>query len=263
MKALVKGGGNAGLDLPDELSEISDDLRDYSQLWYGREKIGKTSLLAEFPDTLLLMCEPGAKALRVYKRDVRDWREFVKYVDLLEENPKRFKTIGIDTVDQLAKMCDDYTNQKLAIQHVSDAEWGKAYSMRRDELAKQVSRLLKLGRGVVFTSHAFEKEIKARNGTSYERIEPSMPKFAREVLEPMVDIWAYLAYDVDGNRTMDIRGNDQVAAGHRLQEHFTGIEAIPMGKSAKEAYENFVGAFNNKLPSKPQPTSKFRIPKGR
>lgn len=257
---MVQGGSNA--DSPFELSEPTNDLGDYSMLWYGREKIGKTSMAAQFPDPVFLMCEPGGKALRIMKRDIMNWKDFVGSVDWLEAHPKKFQNVVVDTADRAAKMCEDSILQKLAIQHVSDAEWGKGYAMVKDEFAKQISRLLKLGRGVIFTSHAVERNIKSRSGASYDRIEPTMPKMAKEVLEPMVDIWAYLAYDEDGGRVLDIRGNDHVAAGHRLQEHFVGVEKIPMGKEAKAAYDNFVAAFHNKLEvAAPKPKATFRIPK--
>lgn len=230
---------------PFELSEPTDDLGDYSQLWYGLEKIGKTSMAAQFPDPVFLMCEPGGKALKMNRRNVMDWKDFKRCVDWLEANPKQFRTVVVDTADRAAKMCEDAVLQKLAIQHASDEEWGKGYAMISDEFARVISKLLKLNRGVIFTSHAIEKEIKSRDGSKYDRTLPTMPGMARKVLEPIVDIWMYMEYGKGQEREMVLRGNAEVAAGHRLQKHFIGIDRIPMGKSAQEAYKNFVSAFNN------------------
>jgi len=58
-----------GLSLPTKKSAPATDLRELSALYYGREKIGKTSFLAEFEDNLFLMCEPGSKGLSILKRD--------------------------------------------------------------------------------------------------------------------------------------------------------------------------------------------------
>ncbi len=235
------------LSLPTEKHTPNEDLGDYSILLYGREKIGKTSFAAQFPDAFFLMCEPGGKDLEIYSREVQDWNQFVGYIDLLEKNPGSFKTVVVDTADRCYKLCEESVHKKMLIKHASEADFGTGWSMPKDEFARQIIRLLKQGRGVIFTSHANEKEIKSRGGAKYDRVVPTMSKQAREVLEPIVDIWAYMEYDDGENRTLHLRGDSHLAAGHRLQNHFKGIDKIPMGKTAKEAYNNFVDAFDNNV----------------
>ena len=57
----------SGLTLPTEKSKPSSRLGDYTWLIYGAKKIGKTSLVAQFPETLILSFEPGTKALEVFQ----------------------------------------------------------------------------------------------------------------------------------------------------------------------------------------------------
>jgi len=241
----------SALAFPAKKSIPRQDLGEFSILIFGREKIGKTSFAAEFEDALFLMCEPGGRDLEIYQKEVVDWKEFKGYVELLEQDRSSFRTVVVDTADRCFKMCEEYMLKKMVIQHASDEDYGKGWSMIRDEFASVVLRLLKTERGVIFTSHAMEREIKARDGRKYDRVVPTMPKQAREILEPIVDIWGYMEYDPQEGRTLRLRGDSQVACGHRLQNHFIGVEAVPMGKTAKQAYENFVRAFNNDLTDKP------------
>lgn len=242
MKILPHPG--TGLFLPKEKSSPIKRIGELSMLLYGLEKIGKTSLSAMFPDAFFLMCEPGAKGLSILKREVRDWKEFVRYLELLEADPDYAKTIVVDTADRCYKMCEEYMLKKMAIQHQSDEEFGKGWTLVKDEFARQIDKLLKLGRGVIFTSHAADKEIRTRTGNKYNRIMPTMSKQAREVLEPIVDLWAYMEYNDEEGRVLHLRGNSQIAAGHRLQTNFVGIDTVPMGKNASEAFENFMAAFH-------------------
>ncbi len=267
-RSVVSGGprpspssspGNRALTLPTTLSKPATDLRELSALYYGLEKIGKTSFLAEFEDNLFLMCEPGSKGLSILKRDVMNWKEFVGYIDLLEADRSLYQMITVDTADRCFKMCEKHVLTKLAIQHASDEDFGKGYSMIRDEFAFQIDRLLKLGRGVAFTSHAVEKEIKNRNGQKYDRVMPTMPKQAREILEPIIDIWGYMEYDEKEARVLRLRGDSHVAAGHRLQHNFVGVDTIPMGKTPKEAYDNFVAAFQNETVPSSAPAPKAKL----
>jgi len=239
----------SSISLPRERNVPKPKLEDYSVLLYGLEKIGKTSLAAQFPDAFFLMCEPGGKALEIYSREVMDWKQFLGYIDLLDKDRSRFRTIVVDTADRCFKMCEEAVLQRLLIKHASDEDYGKGWAMIKDEFARAIVKLLKLGRGVIFTSHSIEKEIKSRDGQRYDRIVPTMAKGAREILEPIVDIWAYMEYDNTGQRVLHLRGDTHLAAGHRLQDRFVGVSKIHMGKSAKEGYANFVAAFNNTAPS--------------
>jgi hypothetical protein len=235
-----------GLTLPEELSAPITDLSGFSILLYGEPKCGKTSLAAEFEENLFLMFEPGARALSVYQREVRTWSEFRTYIGLIEKTP-RFKTLTVDTIDLAHQMCLEHVCKENGWDHPSDGEYGKGWNAVKSEFLGQISRLLKLKRGVIFTSHAAEKDIKSRVGNEYTKIVPTMPNGARDICEALVDIWIYM-YHEKGERYMRIRGNEEVAAGHRLQgHHFQGLEVIPAGKDAKTAYTNLVDAFNNKL----------------
>ena len=236
----------ASLELPHEKTEPRTELSEYSTLIYGREKIGKTTFGSQFPEALFLFFEPGGKSLSVYGRDVYSWEEFKSYLTLLRKDHK-FKTVIIDTVDIAYKMCYAYICKRLGVDHPAEEGFAKAWNMIRDEFQEKMAILMKLNRGVVLISHSTEKEIKKRYGDTEHRIITTMSKQAREVLEPMVDIWTYCEYGKDGGRQFVIRGDELISAGHRLQNNFKGIDKIPMGKNPKEAYENFVNAFNTNL----------------
>ncbi len=231
------------LTLPTEPTPPRSRLEDFSMLLHGLEKIGKTTLAAEFPDAFFMLCEPGGKGLSIFSRKVNNWIQFKGYMSLLRKT-KRFGTVVVDTVDLLHKWCEQYVCAKMGIEHPSDEEWGKGWGGVRDEFAKAMTELVGGNRGVIFISHSIEKELKKRSGGSRHRFQPTMPNGARQVLEPMVDIWAFYEYGDGGSRRLRIVGDDEVAAGHRIKDRFVGITTIPMGKSPKEGYENYIKAFN-------------------
>lgn len=240
--------------LPTEATTPSENLSEYVQLVYGEKKIGKTSMWSHTPGTFFMMCESGDKALSLFRRPVLKWEDFKAYVYLLERD-RKFTTVIVDPVDNAHVYCTRYVCKKMGIDHPSDENWGKGWSAVREEFTDQINRLTNSGKGVVFLSHATEREIKTRTGVKYDKIVPTMSGSAREVLEGIVDIWAYYTYE-DGKRVLVIQGDDHIGAGHRLSErHFRypsgkRISTIPMGGSSKEAYQNFVAAFNNQLKEK-------------
>jgi len=228
------------IKLPAKKSVIEKDLFKYVTLIYGREKIGKTSLAAQFPDAVFLMFEPGAKSLEIYRIDINSWTDFLDALKLLKESD-RFKTVVIDTVDLAFKYCADYICKKLCITHPADEDWGKAYGLIRDEFAKQLSILSKLDRGLILISHSEDREIKRIKG-ELNQSRPTLATQGRRVVEPMVDIFGYYSYD-DNQRYLQIRGSEEVSAGCRLTSNFVGVDKIEMGRSAEEAFKNFISAF--------------------
>jgi hypothetical protein len=238
-----------GLRLPESKSIPSDSLQDYSILLFGRKKIGKTSLAAQFEDALFLMCEPGGKALRIRQVQVRSWPELKRYVDLAIED-KETRTIVVDTADFAYEYCMDYVCDKMAMGHPSDEAYGKGWKAVRKEFTEVIGKILHSGKGVVFISHSRDDEFKTRHSESYHKTVSSMPGQAKDVLEGLVDIWAN--YDYDGQRrVLIIGGSEEVDAGHRLEERFKNADGSPvnridMGDNPAEGYRNFVSAFNNR-----------------
>ena len=256
----TKGGGKVtkpALALPTTMNTPSDSLLDYSILLYGAKKIGKTSLAARFPDALFLACEPGTKALRVYTVPITSWQEFTGYVDLILQGGHNFRTVVVDTADRAYEMAFDHVCSKMMIEHPNEEnDYGATWKRIKKEFATQVDRLITSGLGVVFVSHDTEREVELRDGTKVDRVQPTMASQAMGAVEGQVDIIANYAYD-GNNRILRIDGTQEVVSGCRVEEHFVRaggkprvpgdrIISIPMGKSAAQAYDNLVRAFENK-----------------
>lgn len=237
------------LALPAKKSVPSSRMDDYSWLLFGEKKIGKTTLLAQAEDTLFLMTEPGGKALSIYQVPITTWPEFQGYVKLVERD-NRFKRVVVDTIDLAFKLAEKHALKKLGIDDPSEEAWGKGWRAIRDEFTPWIQRLLSCGKGVAFISHSVEREVKRRDGSKYDRIQPTMPGQARDVIEGMVDIWTYYSYD-GKERYLHIKGDDHISCGHRLQdEHFRykgrELERIWMGRSPEESWKNLIAAFENR-----------------
>lgn len=244
--------------LPDEPNEPSNSISDYSILLYGAKKIGKTSLAARFPDAFFLACEPGTKALRVFTRPVRSWKDFEGYMKLLEKKKHTFKTVIVDTIDNLYEYAFNHVCLKHMIKHPNEQnDYGATWKEITELFKTGVNRLLNLPRnpGVIFISHDTEKEVELRSGDKIDRVQPTMAKQAMSVVEAVVDV--IVNYHYDGKkRFIRLDGAQDIVAGCRIEEHFIRkdgeprvggdrIVSIPMGNTAQDAYDNFILAFDN------------------
>jgi hypothetical protein len=106
-----------------------------------------------------------------------------------------------------------------------------------------------LNKGLILTSHATERDFKAKGGATITRVVTTLPKWAGEIIEGLVDMWFHYGYDGD-ERVLTIRGNENIAAGHRLQHNFKlpdggELTAVVMGPTPDAGYRNLLDAFSN------------------
>lgn len=237
------------ITLSTDFTEPIDDLGSAVILLTGEKKIGKTSLANQFGNNLVMAFEIGYKGLRIRKEDAPDWDTARAIVKSLKKD-KFYTTVTVDTADKSFKRCEDWSNKRLGISHASEEDWGKGWAAIRTEYERFIDSIVHTGKGVILISHTQEREVKRRNGESYDRIMATMPKQGREIVEGLVDIWCYFQYDGD-RRILTIVGDDHISAGHRFAERFRTpdgrpIRNIDMGRSAEEGYANFLRAWRNK-----------------
>jgi hypothetical protein len=235
--------------LPEDKTEPISDLGGAVILITGEKKIGKTSLANQFGKNLVLAFEVGYKGLRIFKSDVPNWDTARAALKVLRKD-KHYTTVTVDTADKSFTQCDAWVCRRLGITHPSEEDWGKGWAAIRKEYTDWIDGLTYTSKGVILISHSQEREVKKRGGESYDRIMPTMPKQAREIVEGLVDIWCHYQYDGD-RRILTILGDDHISAGHRFTERFRTPDGVPirnidMGRSPEEAYRNFKAAWHNK-----------------
>lgn len=229
--------------------KVSRDLSGYITYIYGKEKIGKTSLAAQAPDTLLLAAERGYNGLSgIIAQDITSWSDMRQtFRELKKPGVKeRFKVLIVDTIDLMAKYCTKYVCNNNGISDLGELPYGRGYAAMRSEFEDVFNALAQMGYAVIFISHDADKVIKREDGTEYSRIVPSLsPDKVNAIIANMADIYGYahIVQDADGvpKRVLTLRSpNDSIACGCR----FANIDPeIPFG------YQSLVDALNRAIDS--------------
>ena len=232
--------------MPTKKTTPMEKLRDYPILIYGRERVGKTTLCAQFEDPWFLFFEPGGKALSLYATTIKNWKQFKELLVELETK-KEYKTIVIDTIDKCYDMCFHYVCKREGVKHPSDLKWGKGWAAIEQEFEDSMFRILRTGRGLLLTSHSEDKDIIDSVGDTRNMTAPTAGKPVLRFIRRYIDLILYYYYAKDGGRWIRVQGNSDVVAGSRIDGHFLGITKFNAGRSPEEAYRNLVKAFENKL----------------
>src|ERR1700722_18305753 len=153
------------MPLPKEKSKKETDLGAFSILLYRPAKLGKSTWAASFEDAMVVSTEPALKCLSVYKSDITTWKGFLEDLnELIKSKSTTYKTLVIDTIDNLYKFCSEHVCKELGIKHESDLGFGIGFSMVNSEFQRVLTRISMLPYGLILISHSKEKEVDTRLG---------------------------------------------------------------------------------------------------
>ncbi len=168
-------------------------------LLFGPPKIGKSTLFSGFPDCLFLSTESNTAALSIFECRITSWQMYLNVAKTIAAGKHKFKTIAIDTVDNLFNMCNFYICKKLDISHVSDEGWAKGWDMLSKEFGRGLDILFNTDYGILLSSHTKVNELVTIKG-KVTKITTSLSNNARQVVNPRVGIIGYMYSDYVMNK---------------------------------------------------------------
>lgn len=241
-------------ELPKKKSVPMQNLNDFTYLFYGERKIGKTLLASHFERPFFLFFEPGGRSLSLLCEYIPNWKFLVnKVLPRLKDDPDYCKTIVIDTGYSAYEKCFWYTMNQLGVDDPRDENWGNAWKPIEREFRDFHAKILEYGFRYIALAHSEVQTFK-RRGMDYTRIRTELGKQAWRYYNADADFIGYYEYDGSGKRIMTIRGDPETEAGVRMTKKFrytdgSLIKTIPLEGDAEGlfAFEQLKRAFNNEL----------------
>ena len=205
--------------IPETLSTPGRDPKTAKILLMGRPKVGKTTLAASEPGTLLIATEVGYETipgiLPVY---VDSWRKYLAVISEAAQRPDVTR-FCIDTFTKLSKLAEIQACKDLDVSSLADAAYGKGYSRMNDLIQEGMTRLFSFGRQVVFIAHTKETIIK-RRGEEIPVITVDLPKSAQRFIQAEVDALLFYTLEMDPRtqeqkRILYFQGREDLEIGGR------------------------------------------------
>lgn len=197
-----------------QLTNIAAGLESGNTLMYGLPKVGKTTFATKIPGYFLAATERGYNYLKVYKQDISSWQDFLDLCKAFTTQKHNYKTLVIDTADNLYKYCEQYTMLKHQVQHPSDLGFGKGFALVKEEFSRVIDKLNKSGMNLAFISHAKEKTQKTKSG-EWTVMGTSLSGTPETFLAGLCDHIFYFYISDSGERLMRTKPTKYVLAGDR------------------------------------------------
>jgi len=191
--------------LPTQPTPPKRNLSELTTLIVGFPKAGKTTLASRFPNSVILATEAGQNAIECYRVTIDSWATFLAVCNELAQGGHSFRTIVVDTIDNLWLLCQRHICEKHHVEHEADLAYGKGYALILTEFQRVLTKLSHLPYGLVMISHAELEEVKTRTG-SYHKAVPSLREKPRKVVLGIADLILYCDLETvsnpDGQPTM-------------------------------------------------------------
>lgn len=176
------------------------EFRPQKILTYGVQGLGKTTFGCTFEKPILLRIEDGAAAIDVptFPKLIEHYGELCEALAALHTQEHGFKTLVVDSLDWIEPLVWATTCQRLGIDSIEKAGYGKGYVEADADWRNVMGWLdaLRLNRGmtIVLIAHAEIKKHEPPDGDAYDRYQIKLHKRAWALWQEWADMVLFANY---------------------------------------------------------------------
>lgn len=250
---------------PNDIVEPSQDFFDYYTVLHGTAGVGKSSLMASIPGSLIFQFEPARRNIKARQVDFKistvpemekgadnPWKKFTTLLEKAE-NDSSIKVIGIDNISECYKSCE----YNWLLENDMESVPKKDYGVSRSEINREFERVLNGLKydsrlGVIFTAHTKEREGELNTGTTETMYSPACPGAVFDWLKKAMDFAFFIGYH-NKRRAVHCRW-DSIWTKCGVRDRFCTTAGRPLNGFAlpddpTKGYEVLLKAWDNKLKS--------------
>ena len=207
---------------------------------FSKPKTGKTSLLSELPDCLILDLEGGTKYLNAMKVEANSFEEIKEVGNAIKEAGNPYKIIAVDTITALEEMVIPYA-EALYSRSPMGKNWynpgggkekygsilglpeGSGYFWTRQAFTKVIDYIKTWAPYVIFVGHVKDTQLEKAGGT-FNSLDLDLTGKLKRITTSNSDAIGYL-YRKGNKNILSFKTNDDIACGAR-PAHLSNAEIV-------------------------------------
>jgi len=207
---------------------------------FSKPKTGKTSLLSELPNCLILDLEGGTKYLNAMKVEANTFEEIREVGNAIKEAGNHYKIIAVDTITALEEMVIPYA-EALYSRSPMGKNWynpgggkekygsilglpeGSGYFWTRQAFTKVIDYIKTWAPYVIFVGHVKDTQLEKAGGT-FNSLDLDLTGKLKRITTSNSDAIGYL-YRKGNKNILSFKTNDDIACGAR-PAHLSNAEIV-------------------------------------
>jgi hypothetical protein len=205
---------------------------------FAKPKVGKTSLLAELPDCLILDTESGSDYVDALKMKVTSVEDIKEIGKAIIDAGHPYKYIAVDTITALENICMPYaevlysrtpmgknwfkkspdgnydpTSGKAMYGIITQLPNGAGWQYQREAMTKVIEYIKTLAPRIILVGHVKETLLE-KNGTEFNSSDLDLTGKFKRIISSQSDAIGYLYRKGDTN-ILSFKTTDEVSCGAR------------------------------------------------
>jgi len=190
-------------------------------LLYGAPKVGKTTMLSQLDDCLIIDTERGANMLEGYIESVTNRDQLIELLlQLKDSKDVKYKYIALDTIDKIAEWAEQRVCEEEGVRALADLAFGKGYGLTREKVSKTIEAFLGVTEHLIIVGHR-KPAFAVTDGSPIVVPESlDMTGKLKNIIMSRCDAIGYVFREEDDLK-VSFQANDAIEAGSRC-EHLKG-----------------------------------------
>ena len=193
-------------------------------LLYGAPKVGKTTMLSQLDDCLIIDTEKGSRMIEGYIQEVNSRDELIETLIAIKESKDvKYKYIAIDTIDKVAEWAERRVCEEESVNSIADLAFGKGYGLVREKVAKTISHFKEVAEHLIIIGHRKVAYAVTEGNPIVIPESLDLTGKLKNVIMAGCDAIGYVYRDDKENLMVSFKANDSIEAGSRCP-HLKGQE---------------------------------------
>lgn len=224
---------NMAIELPKEKVKASR-VSPSKLVLYSAPKVGKTTVLSQLENCLIIDCEKGSDFVDALKYQVNSLEDLYYLGEEIKKQGKPYKYLAIDTISRIEDWCVEEA-RKLYIATPMGANYtgnnvltlpnGAGYLYVRISFEKWTNYIETLAENVIYIAHLKDKFVGNKKGEEVSSKDIDLIGKGKSILCSKADAIGYMYRTKDDNLSISFISDDTVVCGSRC-EHLKGQEFI-------------------------------------
>lgn len=191
---------------------------------FGLPKVGKTTVLAQLPNNLILDFENGSKYVDALKYCVNSLKELKEVVAAIKEAGCPYKYITLDTITAIEEMCKPaaiaryrassvFSDKYADITDITRLPNGQGYTFLREVIESVISLVASVTENIIICGHVKDTSLSESMDGSVKDLD--LAGKAKRILSAKSDAIGWVHRDDDGNLCISFGTDGEILTGAR------------------------------------------------
>ena len=187
---------------------------------FGQSKVGKTTMLSELNNCLIIDTEKGTRYVDALKVQVNNSADLKNTVRALKESGSQYNYLALDTIDNVVSWFEKDVARDNNVDSFAKIPFGDGYNQVRTRVMNMITALMDCCDHVIIIGHR-KKTIIGNESVEVNVSSLDLSGKLKNYVMAKSDAIGFVYRDEEGHLKISFEASDEIEAGTRLP-HLAG-----------------------------------------